>query len=393
MNNTRAILEARPPLPWQKSRMHNGVRAANVMVVNRSTGQHREQRVVVVREHDPQYAYRRYNRKPSIPLGDHGEKGEIIFCQVLPRYTALINQQGGTTAVFEEPADPKFVAIKIVPRVGKHGVDRLVERGSNENPYHEIASMQVYGDYHNIMNIIEALWDARFLYMVMPASDRGDLDGLIPWNRGGLPEIQARTVFRNVLRNMTYLQERGVTHRDLKGKNILLDSDGGTRLIDLAMSLRVPHEGDGNLTTPHHLINRTGPCGTLAYMAPEAIRNEDFDGYAIDVWSLGVILFTLLTGERLYSLPLISDRSFEHFIDQNGLSDMELNNFWLQNGVQLIEQQPEFRDWVPALLGKIQLFMNLSLEARTLLSGMLQEDREQRYTLGQITDSAWMLIG
>lgn len=83
---------------------------------------------------------------------------------------------------------------------------------------------------------------------------------------------------------LLYLHERGVVYRDLKPENLLLDAFGYTKLVDFGFA---KHIGYGRKTWTF--------CGTPEYVAPEIILNKGHD-LSVDLWSLGILMFELLTG-------------------------------------------------------------------------------------------------
>ena len=103
-----------------------------------------------------------------------------------------------------------------------------------------------------------------------------------------LKESDARNIFQQIIFGVEYLHTHQVSHRDLKPENILLDVDNNVKLADFGLS-NIMKDG----------IFLYSSCGSPNYAAPELISGKYYNGAAIDIWSCGVILYTLLTG----SLP------------------------------------------------------------------------------------------
>ena len=113
----------------------------------------------------------------------------------------------------------------------------------------------------------------------------GELFNVIHTDKSdGVPEDSARFYAANIYDGLMHLHERHILYRDLKPENVLIDSeDGYCILIDLGFAKEVT---DKTYTF----------CGTPLYLAPEIIIDKGYEGFFVDVWSLGVMLFAILCG-------------------------------------------------------------------------------------------------
>ena len=133
-------------------------------------------------------------------------------------------------------------------------------------------------------------------YYAMQFVDGKRLDEFVADN--SLTPDQTLSLFKEVCNAVNYAHQRGVIHRDLKPSNILVDGEGRSHVLDFGLAK--PEEEEKDSTT----ISMTGQImGTLAYMSPEqaAGQPEEIDVRS-DVYSLGVVLYELLTGELPYEL-------------------------------------------------------------------------------------------
>ncbi|KAL8216109.1 hypothetical protein R6Q57_022946 [Mikania cordata] len=149
------------------------------------------------------------------------------------------------------------------------------------------------------------------LYLVMEYLNGGDLFSLLR-NVGCLEEDVARVYIAELVLALEYLHSLGIVHRDLKPDNILIAHDGHIKLTDFGLSKIGLINSTSDLTRPdskevlvsngHHHENELGvdkrersAVGTPDYLAPEILLGTEH-GYAADWWSVGVILFELLSG-------------------------------------------------------------------------------------------------
>jgi len=105
--------------------------------------------------------------------------------------------------------------------------------------------------------------------------------------RGCLDEAESRELFIQIFEGVKYLHSVAISHRDLKLENILMTKQKNIKLSDFGLSKLME-------TTEDQLMRTR--CGTPAYVAPEVLLGEHYTK-AVDIWSLGVVLFTILTGE------------------------------------------------------------------------------------------------
>ncbi len=129
-----------------------------------------------------------------------------------------------------------------------------------------------------------------------------------------LPAEEALRIAVQIADALDAAHQRGIVHRDLKPANVKLTSEGRVKVLDFGLAKALegdrPLEGSG-LTTQSPTITgaMTGAnviLGTAAYMAPEQARGQEVDKRA-DIWALGVILFEMLAGRRLFTGETISD--------------------------------------------------------------------------------------
>uniref|UniRef100_A0A8B9KZA9 non-specific serine/threonine protein kinase n=1 Tax=Astyanax mexicanus TaxID=7994 RepID=A0A8B9KZA9_ASTMX len=163
---------------------------------------------------------------------------------------------------------------------------------------------------------------------------------------GRMKEKEARAKFRQIVSAVQYCHQKHIVHRDLKAENLLLDAD---------MNIKIADFGFSNEFTVGNKLDTF--CGSPPYAAPELFQGKKYDGPEVDVWSLGVILYTLVSG----SLP---------FDGQN---------------------LKELRERV--LRGKYRIPFYMSTDCENLLKRFLVLNPGKRGTLEQIMRDRWINAG
>ncbi|UUO06112.1 serine/threonine protein kinase [Blastopirellula sp. J2-11] len=133
-----------------------------------------------------------------------------------------------------------------------------------------------------VVQLLDVGWDSDPPYYVMEYVESGSLEDLLK-RSGPLPVDRTVEIFHDIVVGLLHAHAKGILHCDLKPANILLDQDGKARLADFGQS-RLSHEQKPAL-------------GTLFYMAPEQAELSAVPDVSWDVYALGSILYTMLTGD------------------------------------------------------------------------------------------------
>ncbi|ESO87373.1 hypothetical protein LOTGIDRAFT_127769 [Lottia gigantea] len=139
-----------------------------------------------------------------------------------------------------------------------------------------------------IARLFKTFRDNKYVYMMMEACLGGELWTILR-DRGSFDDKTTRFYVSCVVEAFKYLHHKGIIYRDLKPENLLLDNKGYIKLVDFGFAKKI---GAGKKTWTF--------CGTPEYVAPEIILNKGHD-HAADYWSLGILMFELLTGSPPFS--------------------------------------------------------------------------------------------
>ncbi|OAC98646.1 hypothetical protein MUCCIDRAFT_149405 [Mucor lusitanicus CBS 277.49] len=154
--------------------------------------------------------------------------------------------------------------------------------------------MEIYTLKHvrhpNIIHYCDSYQDETYFYLFVRRTSC-DLFECIEQHKH-FDEALAKTIFRQIADCVAYLDCVGICHRDIKDENIVIDQDYKVKLIDFGSSVILPRH---SATTKRKLFTRF--YGTVSFASPEILTSQPYRAEPAEIWSLGVLLFTLLFGE------------------------------------------------------------------------------------------------
>ncbi|XP_072366282.1 testis-specific serine/threonine-protein kinase 5-like isoform X2 [Scyliorhinus torazame] len=178
-----------------------------------------------------------------------------------------------------------MVAIKIIP------ISQTLQHHSRRCLSREINALQTTYKHPNVIQLYETFRSPSRLYLVLELASQGDLlehiNRISDKNMAlGLHEGEAKQLFHQLVGAVSHCHNKHIVHRDLKCENILLDETGCVKLTDFGLATRCRKNG---------LMSTF--CGSMPYTAPEILQGQKYQGEHADIWSMGVILYAMVTGK------------------------------------------------------------------------------------------------
>ena len=206
-------------------------------------------------------------------------------------------------------------------------------------PARELELMR-YLNHPNIVQLYDCVHAEDRMFLVLELVSGGELLSYC-FDAGPLPEGMARTFFRDILAAVDYLHRKGIVHRDLKLENCLLDDTQHVKLIDFGLA---------NFFRAGATLKTS--CGSADYAAPELFSSSFYYGPPVDVWAMGVILFSMMAGEFPFeNAQATLDVKFAW--PQKGTYSLQLQNlvemvFLANPDLRLTVEQMRRHEWVNA---------------------------------------------
>lgn len=232
----------------------------------------------------------------------------------------------------------KTFACKVIPR------NNLAHKSDLNRFQREINAM-AFIRHENLIALHDFFWDDDNFYLIMDLCPGGELfDHMV--KHGKFDEPTAALVFRQFAAAVAYCHSFGVAHRDLKPENILIDVFPRVKVSDFGLCGYLSDE----------LMMQTF-CGSPCYCSPECLCRVQYDGRLADVWSLGVILFSMVTSE----------------------------NPWNISNTSIMLHQ--------ILKGAYNVPPTVSKQCKDLIQNMLKVNPRDRYTMDKVLAHPWLKLG
>lgn len=202
----------------------------------------------------------------------------------------------------------------------------------------------------SIIKLLDVFENQDYIYIVMEYLKGGDLFNYLEKRDFTIPEGKARELSHSIATGLFYLHSFGIAHRDLKPENILMTDESDEaqpKLVDFGLS---------KIVGPNEKCN--DPFGTLSYVAPEVLLQKPYDK-SVDLWSLGVIIYLLLSG----TLPFDDD------------DDREIAR-------QTIHDEVDF---------SYHVWKKIGAEVKQMIKKLLEKDKKDRMTLEEVLQHPWIL--
>uniref|UniRef100_A0A3P9K719 Ribosomal protein S6 kinase n=1 Tax=Oryzias latipes TaxID=8090 RepID=A0A3P9K719_ORYLA len=233
---------------------------------------------------------------------------------------------------------------------------KIVSKRMEAQTQREIAALKLCDGHPNIVKLHEIYHDQLHTFLVLELLGGGELLERIR-RKQHFSETEASRIMRRLVSAVSHMHDVGVVHRDLKPENLLFTDESensGIKIIDF---------GFARLKPPDQQLLKT-PCFTLQYAAPEILKYDGYDE-SCDLWSLGVILYTMLSGQVPFQCqePTLTHTSAEEIMKKIKQGDFSFEG---------------------------EAWRNVSQQAKDLIQELLTVDPNKRIKMCGLRYNAWL---
>lgn len=275
----------------------------------------------------------------------------------------------GRVQTFRNIAKNQEFAVKVVGKEDLYNRRKVLK---------EIEIFHCCRGHENILQMVEFFEEEDRFYLVFEKMEGGTLlDSILC--RGHLTEQEASMVVKDIANGLNFLHKKGIAHRDLKPENILCAKAGQLTPVkicdfDLGSGVHINSSRTSPVTTPELL----SPVGSADFMAPEVVDVWVDQAWSYDkrcdLWSLGIILYILLSGYRPFYANCGFDCGFNEGQPCDDCQDLLFRS--IQDGVYSFPD-PEWSC--------------ISEDAKDLISHLLVKNPYQRYSADEVLRHPWVL--
>ncbi|RXN10446.1 ribosomal S6 kinase alpha-5 [Labeo rohita] len=241
-------------------------------------------------------------------------------------------------------------------KTGQKYAVKIVSKRMEAQTQKEIAALKLCDGHPNIVKLHEIYHDQLHTYLVLELLRGGELLERIR-RKQHFSETEASCIMRRLVSAVSHMHDVGVVHRDLKPENLLFTDDtehSEIKVIDF---------GFARLKPPDNQLLKT-PCFTLQYAAPEILKYDGYDE-SCDLWSLGVILYTMLSGQVPFQCQ---GKSLMHTSAEDIMRKIKQGDFSFEG----------------------EAWRSVSSQAKDLIQELLTVDPDKRIKMCGLRYNAWL---
>ncbi|XP_055719653.1 ribosomal protein S6 kinase alpha-5 isoform X2 [Salvelinus fontinalis] len=241
-------------------------------------------------------------------------------------------------------------------KTGQKYAVKIVSKRMEAQTQKEIAALKLCDGHPNIVKTHEVYHDQLHTYLVLELLLGGELLERIRRKRH-FSETEASRIMRRLVSAVSHMHDVGVVHRDLKPENLLFTDESENSEI------KIIDFGFARLKPPDNQLLKT-PCFTLAYAAPEILKYDGYDE-SCDLWSLGVILYTMLSGQVPFQCQ---GKSLTHTSAEEIMKKIKQGDFSFEG----------------------EAWRSVSQQAKDLIQELLTVDPDKRIKMCGLRYNAWL---